>query len=201
MNRRRNLLVLNDRDLVLQLQDGNLDALGELYDRYQHIVYRTALAIIGDESAAADLLQDVFLRVNRFSMRINPDRPLKPWLYRVTTNLTYTWLKRRKRWLLQPIEDMAEWLASGKKNSPSYHLEKDEQWQDICQAVATLSLRHRVVVVLHYFNDLSLHEISEVLDIPVGTVKSRLHYGRRALKMHLEATSETKLGEVQYEFT
>ncbi len=193
--------MLSDRELVLQLQDGDLNALGELYDRYQHIVYRTALAIVGDEYAASDLLQDVFLRVNRFSMRIDPERPLEPWLYRVTTNLTYTWLKRRKRWLLRPIEEMAEWLTSGKNNSPSYHLEKDEEWQNISKAVATLSLRHRVVIVLHYFNDLSLQEISEILEIPVGTVKSRLHYGRQALKMHFEATDETKLGEVQYEFT
>ncbi len=193
--------MFSDRELVLQLQDGNLNALGELYDRYQHIVYRTALAIVGDEHAASDLLQDVFLRVNRFSMRIDPDRPLEPWLYRVTTNLTYTWLKRRKRWMLRPIEEMAEWLTSGKSNSPSYHLEKDEEWRKICKAVATLSLRHRVVIVLHYFNDLSLQEISEILEIPVGTVKSRLHYGRQALKVHLEAADETKLGEVQYEFT
>lgn len=172
--------MLSDRDLVLRLQSGDVDALGELYDRHSHVVYRTALAITGDESSAADLLQDVFLRVHRFSKRIDPNRPLEPWLYRVTTNLTYTWIKRRKRWLLRPIEDMAEWFTGNRKNSPSYQLEKDEEWVIICQAVATLSLQHRVVIVLHYFNDLSLFEISEVLDIPVGTVKSRLHYGRRA---------------------
>ncbi len=193
--------MLNDRELILQLQDGNLDALGELYDRYQHIVYRTALAIVGDEFAAGDLLQDVFLRVNRFAIRIDPERPIEPWLYRVTTNLTYTWLKRRKRWMLRPIEDMAEWLTSGKNNSPSYHLEKSEEWQGVYKAVASLALRHRVVIVLHYFNDLSLQEIADILEIPVGTVKSRLHYGRRTLKMHLEAVDETKLDELQYEFT
>jgi len=193
--------VLSDRELVTQLQDGNLDALGELYDRYQHIVYRTALAIVGDEFAAADLLQEVFLRVNRFSVRIDPDRPIEPWLYRVTTNLTYTWLKRRKRWLLQPIEEMAEWLASGKKNSPSHRFERIEEWRNISRAVASLPPRHRVVIVLHYYNDLSLQEISEILEIPVGTVKSRLHYGRRALKLHLKAVDEVTLKEVQYEFT
>jgi len=192
--------LLSDRDIVLQLQSGDVDALGELYDRYNHVVYRTALAITGDESAASDLLQDVFLRVHRFSLRIDPNRPLEPWLYRVTTNLTYTWIKRRKRWLFRPIEDMAEWFTGHKKNSPSYQIEKDEEWVNVCQAVATLSLRHRVVIVLHYFNDLSIEEISDVLDIPVGTVKSRLHYGRLALKKYLETTNDAKLGEVQYEF-
>ncbi len=193
--------MLSDHDLVLLLQSGDVDALGELYDRYNHVVYRTALAITGDESAAADLLQDVFLRVHRFSQRIDPKRPLEPWLYRVTTNLTYTWIKRRKRWMMRPIEEMAEWFTGNRKNSPSYQLEKDEEWNNVCQAVATLSLQHRVVIVLHYFNDLSLDEISDVLEIPVGTVKSRLHYGRRALKKYLETNSNASLGEVQYEFT
>lgn len=192
--------MLNDRDLVLQLQAGNLEALGQLYDRYQHIVYRTALAITGDEAAAADLLQDVFLRVNRFSTHIDPDRPLEPWLYRVTTNLTYTWIKRRKRWLLRPVEEMAEWFSGSKWSSPSYLIEKGEEWHKIYRAVATLSFRHRVVIILHYFNDLSLHEIADILEIPVGTVKSRLHYGRNVLKKHLEVTEETNLGKVQYEF-
>ncbi len=198
---RGKLQVLSDRDLVIRLQDGHLDALGELYDRYHHIVFRTALAITGDEAAAADLLQDVFLRVHRFSMRIDPERPLEPWLYRVTTNLTYTWVKRRKRWLLRPIEDMAEWLTGSKRNSPAYQVEKNEEWRNIYQAVEMLPIRHRVVIVLHYFNDLSLQEISDVLEVPVGTVKSRLHYGRRALKLHLEAEDDTGLREVQYEFT
>ena len=74
--------MLSDRDLVLQLQSGCLEALGELYDRYNHMVYRTALAITGDECSAYDLLQDVFLRVYRFSTRIDPDRPLEPGLFR-----------------------------------------------------------------------------------------------------------------------
>jgi len=163
------------------------------------MVYRTALAVTGDEAAAADLLQDVFLRMHRFADRIDHNRPLEPWLYRATTNLTYTYVKRRKRWL-QPLEDMAEWLTGGKKQSPSYLAEKDEEWQDIHQAITGLPLSQRMVVVLYYINDLSLQEISEVLDVPVGTVKSRLYYGRKALKTELESNG-LDLREVQYEFT
>jgi RNA polymerase sigma-70 factor (ECF subfamily) len=187
--------------VILQLQDGRLDALGELYDRYGHMVFRTALAITGDESVAGDLLHDVFLRVHRFSNRIDPGRPFEPWLYRVTANLTYTWIKRRKRWLLQPLEEMAEWLMGSKKYMPSYQVEKFEEWRGVYQAIETLPLRHRAVIVLHYFNDLSLQEISEALDIPVGTVKSRLHYGRQTLRKYLETAGDTNISEVVYEFT
>lgn len=188
-----------DRELVLQLQEGNLSALGELYDRHQLMVYRTALAIVGDDAAAADLLQDVFLRIHRFAHRIDPERPLEPWLYRTTANLSYTWVKRRKRWL-RPLEDMAEWLTGDKKNSPAQRAESNEEANWVQQAISNLGLSQRVVVVLYYINDLSLQEISEILDLPVGTVKSRLFYGRKALKQYLESRGRG-LSEVQYEFT
>ena len=189
----------NDRELILQLQEGSLNALGDLYDRHQHMVYRTALSVTGDPAAAADLLQDVFLRMHRFADRIDPERPLEPWLYRTTTNLTYTWVKRHKRFL-RPLIDMAEWVSSGKKQSPSHLVEKNEEWEVIHKAISRLPLVQRMVVVLYYINDLTLQEISEVLDVPVGTIKSRLYYGRQVLKRNIESNG-FDLREVHYEFT
>ena len=170
--------------MILEIQGGSLDALGQIYDRHRRLVYRTALAICNDPEAAADLLQDVFLRLHRFAGRVDPNRPLEPWLYRVTANQAYTWVKRHHRWT-QPLEDIAEWLSSGVKYSPQYISEQDDESRRIQSAIAKLSFPQRVVVVMYYINDLSLHEISEILEIPEGTVKSRLHYGRNALKNQL----------------
>ncbi len=164
---------ISDRELIVQLCQGSLEALGLLYDRYQRMVYRTALAITGDPDAAADLLQDVFLRLHRFARRIDTERPLEPWLYRVTTNLAYTWVKRHNRWT-KSLEDIAEWLVSGRKNPPLSQVEFNDTWAQVQQALTSLPLPQRVVVVLYYINDLSLQEISDILEIPVGTVKSRL---------------------------
>jgi RNA polymerase sigma-70 factor (ECF subfamily) len=147
---------VDDQELVLQLQGGSLDALGELYDRHRQMVFRTALAITGDQDAACDLLQDVFLRLFRFAEHIDSNRPLEPWLYRMTTNLTYTWVKRNNRWM-HSLEDVA---------------------------------------------DLSLGEISDILEVPEGTIKSRLYYGRLALKKSLELAlygEGEKLPELNYE--
>ena len=152
-----------------------------------------------DPEAAADLLQDVFLRLHRFAKRVDPDRPLEPWLYRVTANQAYTWVKRHHRWT-QPLEDIAEWLSSGVKYSPQHISEQDDESRRIQNAIAKLSLQQRVVVVMYYINDLSLQEISEVLEIPEGTVKSRLHYGRNALKNYLQPEGAVNR-EIQYEFT
>lgn len=189
----------NDGELVLQLQSGSLDALGSLYDRHRQLVYRTALAITGDADAAADLLQDVFLRLHRFAERVDPERPLEPWLYRVTTNLAYTWVKQRQRWF-HPLEDIAEWFSGGKRNSLQQMAEMDDELRQVSQAISSLILPHRLVVVLYYLNDLSVQEISEILEIPIGTVKSRLHYGRQALKKQL-GLHQDRRPEVQYEFT
>jgi RNA polymerase sigma-70 factor (ECF subfamily) len=188
-----------DRELVIQLQEGSLNALGDLYDRHHKMVYRTALGVTGDPAAASDLLQDVFLRMHRFADRIDPQRPLEPWLYRTTTNLTYTWVKRHSRWL-RPLEDIAEWFSGSAKQSPSHIAEVDEECEDIRLAISRLPLMQRMVVVLYYINDLSIQEISEVLDVPVGTVKSRLYYGRQVLKRNLENRG-SDLREVQYDFT
>jgi RNA polymerase sigma-70 factor, ECF subfamily len=190
----------NDSDLIIQLQAGSLSALGFLYDKHQHLVHRTALAITADSEAASDLLQDVFLRLYKFAHHIDPERPLEPWLYRMTTNLSYTWVKRSKR-LLRSIEDIADWLVGTKKNTISQTVILEEELQQLQQAVARLPLPQRTVVVLYYLNDLSIQEISEILEIPAGTVKSRLHYGREALKSHLITEQSERLSDLKCEFT
>lgn len=190
---------LTDAELIHHLQNHSLDALGVLYDRYQNLVFRTALAITGDPDAAADLLQDVFLRLHRFSSHIDSSRPLEPWLYRMTANLAYTWVKRHNRFV-RSIEDVAEWLIGGRKNT-FQQVEYNDAWNQLQQAVVALPLPHRMVVVMYYVNDLSLQEISEVLEIPLGTVKSRLHYGRQQLRTSLDQLSGDTLLEGRYEFT
>jgi RNA polymerase sigma-70 factor, ECF subfamily len=185
-----------DSDLIRQLQGHSLEALGIVYDRYRHIVYRTALAITGDSEAASDLLQDVFLRLYRFADRIDAQRPLEPWLYRMTANLAYTWVKRNYRWT-RPMEELADWINGPIKNSPYELVEKHDEWDQVQRAVSALPLPQRTVVVLYYLNDLSLQEISDILEVPVGTVKSRLYYGRQALQKSLGLQAD-QLPDLRY---
>jgi len=192
---------VDDQELILRLQEGSLDALGELYDRHRQMVFRTALAITGDQDAACDLLQDVFLRLFRFAEHIDSNRSLEPWLYRITTNLTYTWVKRNKRWM-HSLEDVAEWLVGTGKNIPHDVAERRDDWDQVQRAVSTLPLPQRVVIVLYYLNDLSIQEISDILEVPEGTIKSRLYYSRLALKKSLGLAlygEGAKLPELNYE--
>lgn len=197
--------IMNDqseRDLVLLLQEENLDALGELYNRYKNMVFRTALAITGDPEAASDLLQDVFLRLYRYAERINIERPIEPWLYRMTANLSYNWVKRQKRFII-PWESISEWFGTRSKN-PSEIIEKKDNWKQVQTALMKLSLRHRVVIVLYYLDDLSIKEIAEVLEVPQGTVKSRLYKGRIVLRNEIglsEIENAKRFTELEYKGT
>jgi RNA polymerase sigma-70 factor (ECF subfamily) len=168
------------------------------------MVYRTALAITGDSEVASDLLQDVFLRLHRFANRIDRERPLEPWLYRMTANLAYTWVKRNRRGL-RLLEEIAEWILGGSdKTSPQELAEEKDELEQVQRALLNLPLQQRVVVVMYYLNNLSLQEIAETLNVPVGTVKSRLHYGRRALQHSLvlqDVMKGTKLPELEYKST
>lgn len=92
-------------------------------------------------------------------------------------------------------------VVGNRKNPASPAQEVDEEWQLIEQAVCGLPYAQRVVVVLYYLNDLSLQEISEVLDVPVGTVKSRLYYSREVIKKELGITAKDKLTDLQCDFT
>lgn len=174
----------SDADLVRSLQRGNRQALGSLYDRYNQKVYKTAYAITGDPDMAADILQDVFLRLFRYSATIDSNRPLEPWLYRVAANLCYTGLKRRRRWF-HPVEDIADWLSGSETDSASPAVGIDDDWLQVQKSLSALPVAQRLVVVLYYLNDLSIDEISATLNVPPGTIKSRLHYGREALKKSL----------------
>ncbi len=123
---------------------------------------------------------------------------MAPWLYRVTANLSYTYLKRRKRWR-QYVDEARQWLIRERRPTPHRILERDEEISQVRRAVASLPLSQRVVVALYYVNDLPLQEISEILDIPPGTVKSRLHYARRTLKKKL-AVQKDLASEVRFEY-
>jgi RNA polymerase sigma-70 factor (ECF subfamily) len=187
----------SDAPHILRLQAGDLDALGELFDRYRMVVYHTALAITRDPDVADDILQEAFLRLHTYAASVKPELPLAPWLYRVTINLSYTWFSRR-RWLA-PLDEFLEKLIGPARQHPEPAAEQRDAQEAMQRAIDALPFNQRVVIILHYLNDLSLQEIAEILKCPVGTVKSRLYYARESLRQKLEGSAFSP--EVAYEFT
>ena len=178
---------VSDAILIGRLCSNDLDALGVLFDRYYGKVYRTAVAITHDSHVAEDITQDCFLKLHHYANRIDTTLPLAPWLYRVTVNLSYTWVSRQKKRRVS-LESVVDRLMSPLWHSPDRMAEYIEVQEQVRQAIKELNFQQRVVIVLHYLNGLTLEDISEILDCPVGTVKSRLYYARENLRRRLGPT-------------
>ncbi|MBL8164832.1 MAG: sigma-70 family RNA polymerase sigma factor [Anaerolineae bacterium] len=174
----------SDAALIERVRTNDLEALGALFDRYYAHVFRAAVAITQDGAVAEDIAQDCFLKVHRYANRIDTSLPLAPWLYRVTVNLSYTWISRQKRRRVS-LEMVVDRLISPAWLSPDHIAEHTEIQEQVRAAIADLNFNQRVVIVLHYLSGLNLEEIAEILDCPVGTVKSRLYYARENLRGRL----------------
>ncbi|MBU0491646.1 MAG: RNA polymerase sigma factor [Chloroflexi bacterium] len=181
-----------DNELIAQIRQGNTAAFELLYNRYKGPVYRTALAITKNPQIAEEILQDCFLRVYRYIDRVNGDYPLSPWLHRITVNLCYNRLERKRHFAV-PLEDVVSFLRLDAQQSPESRLESKERRELVREHIAKLSPKYRAVLVLYYLQGFSQKEVADILDCPVGTVKSRLHYACRKLRDSLE--QDVRLGE------
>ncbi|MCD6554328.1 MAG: RNA polymerase subunit sigma-24 [Chloroflexi bacterium] len=188
-----------DRLLIARTRQGDYAAFEALYNKYKGQVYRTALAIVRDQGAAEDILQDCFIKVYTHIDRIDSSLPLIPWLYRVTVNLSYNWVTRRKRWLT-PLENVIDRLTTAPRTSPEQAVEEDELQRAVQEAIYSLNFEQRVVLILFYLSNFSIREIAYILDVPEGTVKSRLHYGRANLRQKLLGDRRLSIG-VAYEWS
>jgi len=189
-----------DGGLVARVRDGDIDALGVLYERYKSQVYRTALAITHDERMAEDILQEVFLRVNRYADSFDQSQPFEPWIYRITVNLSYSWTNKAKRWV-NIFQDALERLRAPSRRDPERVAESREERAIVRRAIDSLPDSHRVVVILYYLQDLSVSEVAYTLAVPEGTVKSRLYYAREKLRKAIAEQEMGVLSEVVYDFT
>ena len=185
-----------DSELVTRIRCGDLDAFEALYDKYKRTLYHTALAITGDDGAAEELLQDCFVRAHDAMERVDGSNSLSPWLHRIIVNLSYNWAKRNQHWPLA-LDAFVDRLIAGPAVSPEHYAEGSELRGIIREAVALLSFKQRVVVILFHFQGFTLAEIAYILDCPVGTVKSRLFRASQALRIQLREDRRLE-GELVY---
>jgi RNA polymerase sigma-70 factor (ECF subfamily) len=174
----------NDRELVYAARLGDERAFDALFYRYRDGIFRLALAITKEVPTAEEIVVDTFARAYRALARLEPDDSLRPWLYRVAINESYD--RRPRRGIsFSPLEDAADDLVTSDDGSPSEVAERAELRRVVLSCIDGLDPKHRTVVVLHYLNGLNLAEIAVIVECPVGTVKSRLHYALRRLRSQL----------------
>ncbi len=178
-------------DLVLRARRGNRAAFGTLITRYMQRAYYVALGLVGSHEDAEDLSQEAFARVYRNHESLDPGRPFFGLLYQVLRRLCFNHLRNAKTRKLR-LEEQVYWLADaamsrGSDTDPVRRSELSELRSRLGAAIGTLSDKEREVFVLKEFDGLRYREIGELLEIPVGTVMSRLYSARKALASSLEA--------------
>lgn len=169
-------------------QGGNARAFGVVVRVYQQRAYRAALGILGSEDDAWDIAQDSFVRAFRQLERYDLDRPFYPWFHRLLRNLCLNhirWKKRRREDSIDVMEERGSFLQAGPSANPERTTEAVLMGEHISAALSRLSPAAREILVLRELRDLSYAEIAETLDIPKGTVMSRLHHARRKLRLEL----------------
>lgn len=171
---------------------GDQRAFAEIVDMYKDKLYHLGYRMTGNRQEAEDVVQETFLRVYKNLDRYDESQKFSTWIYRIATNLCIDRLRKRKAVYSLDAEssdheglDGYAMLPSDGK-TPESELLLSETQRLIHDAIATLPVKYKSVMILRYLQELSLQEISDVLDMPVTTIKTRVHRGREFLRRKLE---------------
>jgi RNA polymerase sigma-70 factor (ECF subfamily) len=186
-----------ERALIERCKRGDLGAFNDLVRKYEKQVYNFAYRLTGNYDDANDVAQDAFLRVFNAIGTFRGDSSFSTWLFRITTNV---FLDERKKAKSHPQTSLDEYLELGESSvarqiedpspTPEAVLEESERAQILQKAVGDLPEYQRAMVTLYHTQQKSYEEIAEIMDLPIGTVKSRLNRARLALKEKLSGIRE-----------
>ncbi len=184
----------DDAQLISQAIAGQTAAFGQLVQKYQDRLYNTVVHVVGNAEDAKDVVQEAFVQAFLKLESFHGASAFFTWLYRIAFNMAAT--HRRHRGAMRSAEKTA--LAGGHLRSssegqpqnptdgPGERLEREERCRQVRQAISQLAEEHRVVLVLREIDGCCYETIAEVLDLPVGTVRSRLHRARMQLREQLK---------------
>lgn len=183
----------SDADLMQLLAEGHPEAMDLLYDRYHRPVFSFALRMMGDRDQAEEVLQEVYLRAWRRASRFTDARgSLISWLLSITHNMAIDEIrKQQRRPQKQQAEDQTELMISLRDDGISMdtHAILTERRESVRRAMEQLPQPQREVLELAYFNGLTQREISDLLDTPLGTIKTRMRLALRKLQESVELQS------------
>jgi RNA polymerase sigma-70 factor (ECF subfamily) len=169
-----------DYRLIELCRVGDSAAIENFVQTYQQDVYRLALSILDDAGEAEDATQEILLSALRALDSFHGDSSLKTWLYAITINLCRTRLQRHKRRqrLTRILEEILRVRSTPSVEETAIQSESNE---GLWRVIRGMDEKHRIPIVLRYYHDLSVSEIAHILQVPEGTVHSRLNTARRLL--------------------
>ncbi|AGK51939.1 MAG: polymerase sigma factor SigW [Bacillus sp. (in: firmicutes)] len=176
---------------IKQVLKGDQNAFGEIVEIYKDKVFHLCFRMLGNRHEAEDIAQEAFIRAYVNISSFNIKLKFSTWLYRIATNLCIDRLRKKKPdYYLDAEVSGTEGLTMYSQIPadtalPEEELETLEVQDQIQKEISKLPDKYRAVIILKYIEELSLNEISEILELPLGTVKTRIHRGREALRHQL----------------
>jgi RNA polymerase sigma-70 factor (ECF subfamily) len=184
-----------ERDLVRRAQEGDNGAFSELVLSHQQFAYNVALRAVNNNQDAEDIVQEAFVRAWRSLSRFRLEARFKTWLYRIVMNLCYNQLPRLRREPEMLDEDQeGKWNTdNGKMGDPVSSLESKEILDLVQRQIQNLPGKYQIMLLLRIQENCSYAEISEIMDLPLGTVKTGLFRARKRLKEAVTQIQEEKV--------
>ena len=177
---------VDDLDLIRRMQAGDDDAVRDLYAQYGQRLYAYALRLTDDPATAEDVTQNTLVTAWRTAHTFRAEGRLIAWLLGIVHHTAMKAIRNRTNYL----GDVAEETIREEQPSPEEQAQVKDERRWVRQGMQSLSPEHRAVLELIFYQELSLNEVAQVLNIPVGTVKSRLSYARTHLRGVLARTEE-----------
>jgi RNA polymerase sigma-70 factor (ECF subfamily) len=179
----------NDKKLIMKSQNGDLDAFNQIVRKYEKTLYNFSKRLCGNDDDASDISQEAFVRAYSALRSFRGDSSFTTWILRIATNI---YLDNRKKVMAHPTQSLDETIENddgamekqlkGDSPDPFDIVEKNEKSNIIMQAVLELPEYQRSLILLYHNQSQSYEEIAAIMDLPIGTVKSRLNRARLALK-------------------
>jgi RNA polymerase sigma-70 factor, ECF subfamily len=183
---------VEDRQLINECLQGRLEAFSELVRRYQDRLYNAVFRFLNDAEDAQDVTQEAFLSAWQALSRFKGDAKFFTWIYRIAINHAID-LKRKQK-ISQGLEvhlnDEIQPVATSTSNRPEDAAERREEGEKLRKALNLLSPEHRMVLILKDIDGMKYEEMADTLEVPIGTIRSRLHRARFELRDILERQEE-----------
>lgn len=187
-----------DEDLIFGFQQGNVEAFNEIVERYKNPLYNFVCQLLGDPMYSEDIVQETFVRVYRNKHRYHRIAKFSTWIYTIASNLAKTELRRRKVKQFFSISSKGTEEKDYDLPDHSSSVERDVdlamKQEAVLKEIDRLPAPFKEAVILRDIQDLAYEEISEILDVPLGTVKSRVNRGRARLQKILKFIGQEETG-------
>jgi len=173
-----------ERELVQRAQEGDSGAFGELVEAHQGFAYNVALRAVENSQDAEDIVQEAFVRAWKSLAGFRVDARFRTWLYRIVVNLCYSQLPRLRREVirLDAPNGRATIPDRSPEGDPAARLEDKQVLEFLQEQIRDLPSQYQVLLLLRHQGDCSYAEIAEIMDLPLGTVKTGIHRARMKLK-------------------